>query len=211
MRTDEKAFGLTLAEWVVAWSQWLVSLPAGSSPMNDRTGIRAGTGQRMPVWFLAPEPPGALTVNRTVVVPSNCWILWPGPNVTVGMPAGEWPDDAISVELDLALQDTIDRTTVIEMMLNGAALPDIRQYRVRTPIFSVVVPPNNIADLTVTPGKDHRIAAMTDGFFYLLPPLPIGKHLLQGRVEAVEPETGKKTVSQSTIQLIVQNPNEPLP
>jgi hypothetical protein len=53
-------------------------------------------------------------------------------------------------------------------------------------------------------GKDHRLAAAGDGFFLLLPSLPVGKHVIQVRVET----TNSKALS--VLNLIIQEPNKPI-
>src|SRR5262249_31538488 len=84
---------------------------------------------------------------------------------------------------------------------------------VQSPLFSVVVPPGNLLGVPVVPGKDQRVAGVTDGYFFILPPLPVGKHVFLSHVNGVTSDPIKKTPFKSviTVNLIIQNPNDPLP
>jgi hypothetical protein len=69
-------------------------------------------------------------------------------------------------------------------------------------LFTITLPPGNLADVLVTAGKEARRAAVGAGHFLLLPSLPVGKH-----VYTVRSASGSVNW---TINLIVRKPNEPL-
>jgi hypothetical protein len=200
----EKAYGLTLAEWAVAWSQWDASIPNSVHPGNDKTGVRAGIGQRMPVWFL----PAGDVPTRTVIVPAGYAILHAGP---VGMNANA-PGARTEEQLRDELREygTRSQLKTFEMTVDGVPVPDPMRYRVQTSVFTLVLPPGNWLGVPVSPGKDHRRAAVVDGWFVLFPPLPVGKHVIVTRLEGTDPD-GMEFKGEGAVNLTIQNPNDPLP
>jgi hypothetical protein len=206
---DEKAFGLTLTEWAVAWWQWSYSLPVSGHPSDDTTGVRAGVGQRLPVWFL-PSRPAGTTRNRTIYVPAGYAILFAGPALLGWETPGARSDEALIADLESTAQRWRDTIHVFEVSVDGVSLPDLQRYYVQSPIFTVVLPPGNVLNEPVTAGKDHRMAGYGVGYFYLLPSLSVGKHVIQVKTEGVNMfDNNKPTKGMSVHNLIIEEPNEP--
>jgi hypothetical protein len=195
---DEKAFGLTLGEWAAAYIQWSQSIPKSVDPAADKTGVGAGIGQHLPVWFLPGVAPGSNS-SRTMIVPAGASLLIPGPFEGLF----DSPGDRTEESLRAQLQDNASYLAGVnwEMTVDGTPLPDLQRYRVQTGVFSIVLPPGNFPGIPVTAGKDQRLISLEDGYFLLLPPLPVGKHVL------VQTFPGGGW----TFTLLIQNPNEPLP
>jgi hypothetical protein len=205
---DEKAFGLTLGEWQAAWVQWFFSIPGSIHPQNDKTGLRMGIGQHLPVWFL---PPGWGGQQTTVVVPAGYTLFVPaGPGGVTFHPPGERTEDQLREERQA--EAGLEHLTVLELSVDGVSIPDLKRYRTTTSVFPLVPPPGNLFGFAVKEGKDQRLAAIADGYYLLLPPLPVGKHVVQGRFEGIDPNENNMPFKQQwTYNLIIQNPNEPLP
>jgi hypothetical protein len=206
----EKAFGLTLSEWATAWYQWDWSLPVSGHPDTDKTGVRAGVAQRMPVWFL----PSAFLGNsftRTIIVPAGYGILLTGPTALSHNIPGKAKDGVLTANLQAYVKQFLDKLKALEASVNGVPIPDVQRFRVRTPVFSLVLPPGNWFDFPVVAGQDHRRVAIGEGFFFLLPSLPVGKHVIQVRVEGVDPDSKRSFNDLSVYNLIIQEPNAPLP
>jgi hypothetical protein len=209
LKPDERAFGLTLGEWGAAWVQWLYSIPASTNPRNEKTGMGASVGQRMPVWFLppafgSPDP-------RTIIVPAGYSILYVGPTtLLIHMPPPIYPKSPDGLPLPEALQKMIESVSVVEVSVDGVLIPDAKRYGVQSPLFTLFLPPGSIEDPSATEAR--RDGALIGGYFYLLPPLPVGKHVIQARWEGVNVFDGTPYKFEApSVNLIVANPNEPLP
>jgi hypothetical protein len=207
---DEKAFGLTLGEWGAALMQWILSIPASVNPESDPTGIRAGIGQRMPVWFL-PAAPLGLSFQRRIIIPAGYAILYGGPVNLLYAPPGKATEEQLRADLGRDNERFLGKISLLEISVNGVPVPDLNRYRVPTPLFTLVLPPGNLLGVSVTAGKDQRAAAVAEGYFMLLPSLPVGKHVIQVRMKGIHPDTSAPYEEQRTYDLIVQNSNDPLP
>jgi hypothetical protein len=208
---DEKAYGLTLGEWAAAWNEWLFSIPKASNPVVNQTDTYLGVGQHRPVWFL-PAPGGTGSdVTRTFVIPTGYAIL-----VTAGTGAQLNPPGKSTEQVlhDENYKGNYWEKLIagLEVSVDGVPISDPKRYWVDTPLFNAVLPPNNLFGLPIAAGKDQRLAAVAVGYFYLLPPPPVGKYVVQIRLEGVNPDENDKPYRQQwTANLIIQNPNEPIP
>lgn len=197
---DETYYGMKLVDWAVAFFQWKLSFPRSSDPdvTVDTTSVRAGIGQRAPVWFLPIFYIG--TATRTFTVPEGQAILTiVGWSLSYAAP-GAYTDSRLHAGVDYADLDQVVVAATPE--LDGVRITNLKQYRVVTPVFTLTLPPGNDLDVPVAAGKDSRVAAVGAGQFLLFPPLPVGKH-----VYTIRSASGRVNF---TINLIVQKPNVPL-
>lgn len=201
---DEKAYGLSLAEWGAAWCQWTISFPRATNPLNDKTGTLLALGQRMPVWFL-PGPSDDMP-SRILYVPAGASIMCALNTLVTYRRPGEMNEKRSRQALRDRKQ-TID-LSALEISVNGAVIPDLERYRVQTPVFTVVVLPGNVLDYTVTADNAERLAAIAEAYFVMLPPLPVGRHVISTRVEEVAADVTLKR--NATFSVIVQEPNKPV-
>jgi hypothetical protein len=210
LAADGTAYGMTLTDWSVAFCQWLLSIPQSTNPdfRFDKAGVRPGVGQHAPVWFVPGFEPGS-SGTRTMTVPDGQSVLV-APMLTVNSvgPPGSYTDDEVRAGLDTGF---LDRIGVLEVSLDGVPIPDVKRYRLQTPIFTITLAPGNLFGVPVTAAKDGRAVAAGDGYWLLLPPLPVGTHPLVIHVEGVTTETSAPFKSEWTVNLRVQKPNEPLP
>jgi hypothetical protein len=211
---DQSAYGMTRAELVQSWMEWFTSIPISlySSPDKDPKGLRAGIGQHGPVWFLAPGPGGNYQ-TQTVVIPDGKAILagvlvW----ATFDTPGAD-ADDTIINATDAT--ELLKQFTRMEASLDGATIPNLVQYRVQTPVFTITPPPGgNIYGETAIAGKDNRLAVAADAVTLLLPALPVGDHALSLFLEGTGGngigQTGKPFKFEIDWTLRVREPNAPL-
>jgi hypothetical protein len=209
---DQTAYGMTRAELVQSWVEWFATIPSSyyPSPDKDPKGLRIGIGQHGPVWFLAPG--SFASYSQSVVIPDGKAILVGGLVTVAFNTPGRDTDDTIINGTDNT--STLQQFTRFEASLDGATIPNLAQYRARTPVFTIDLPPSNIYGWMVAAGKDNRIAAAADAVTLLLPPLPVGDHVLSIFVEGVGGngigQTGKPFKLEADYALRVQKPNVPL-
>jgi len=188
---------MKLQDWAVSWFQWYFSIPKSLSPdvSVDTTGERAGLGQHGPVWFL---PPHIGVGTTTISIPEGKAILVsPGAATTVA-PAGAETEDQLRADAE-ANADFLNHIKPTAS-LDGVPVPEIRQFRVQTPLCSMMLPEDNDFDKPIS----GRVAAIGEGNYLLFPPLPLGKHVLHLQSGPNEPIKVDRTFI-----LLVEAPNEP--
>jgi hypothetical protein len=206
MPPDGTAYGMKLSDWAVAWVQWNLSIPKSANPGLDLDPNNhwSGVGQHAPVWFVPFTAPGTVA-NRTFTLPDGQAVLLAvASGFAISAPGAETEEQQLA---DVRV-DVFDHLTKLEVKLDGTPIPNLAQYRLQTPVVGVTFPPGNVAGWTL--GTDHRIIAAADGYFFLFPPLPLGKHVLEYQVAAPYPD-GKSYTTQLTLNLLVLKPNDPLP
>jgi hypothetical protein len=171
----DTVFGLKLVDWAEALVQWTVSIPISVNP-RDPTGLYGGVGQRTPVWFIKSSLPSSGT--QAYAIPDGQAILLSVGSLVQESKPGEMTEEQLAV--DPATQ--ADQVTTLEVNLDGVPVSDPKQYRVKTPVFNITIPPNNVFGDSVSTVEDERRAAVTDGYWFLFPPLPVGHHVLTRHV-----------------------------
>ena len=173
-----QTFGATYGEWSARWWQWLLSIPAAVNPNLDQTGGANGAqGQVDDVWFLAGSFGGSAT--RAITIPAGKPIFFPIINSIVFKPFG------FETLLDLRQQAAafIDTVTVLQASIDGKAIQNLSNFRVRSPSFTVIAPPQGLippGQLSV-PGNTDPI--VSDGYWLLLSPLSPGSHTIHFHAE----------------------------
>jgi hypothetical protein len=199
---DGTYYGLKMVDWAVAWLEWVQNIPQSSSPdmAFDKTGLRGGVGQHGPVWFTPGHFNGSGTVTRSYTIPAGKAIL-------LLVDAGEGhdvPGKLTDAQLVAAAEtDYGGGNPNVRVSLDGVEVPDPNRYLVTTPVFTNVLPVGSIFGVSVSAGKDPRIAAAGKGIWMLFPPLPVGKHVFH----IDRPDNP----SDRTFNVTIANPNEPLP
>lgn len=183
LSANAQAYGKSYGEWVIAWWQWALSIPADKSPFTDRTGQFCDVGQSGPVWFR-----GGAAANRETIchVPSGKGIFMPVYNWIFGAGVYDCDPSVPGVPCDVATLTAAaaaatEAATVLEVTLDGVAIQNIASYRAASPgSFSVTYPENNILGL---PAGTYS-PQVADGYWLLLAPLSKGEHTLRVHVEA---------------------------
>jgi len=164
---DSDPYGVSYAEWTAKWWQWVLSLPVENNPVNDTTGKNCAINQSGPVWFLAGTVGGV--VNRNCAIPAEKSILFPILNH--GGTLADSPTIKSEEELLSHATAEMDIISNLEVMVDSVKLSDLQRYRVRSPVFEVVLPEKNL--FGGTPGPTRGVS---DGYWLFLEPLPKGKH-----------------------------------
>ena len=164
---NSKPYGSTYGEWSAKWWQWVLSIPTQDNPGIDENGEKCAVGQNDPnVWFLAGTGGGQVT--RTCTIPAGKAIFFPVLNVECDYLS---PDMKTESDLRKCAKDDQDKATNLQATVDGVAIPNLKTYRVQSPLFNVTYPEDNISG--VPPGHTQVIS---DGYWVLLEPLPAGNH-----------------------------------
>jgi len=174
-------YGKAYGEWVAAWWQWAMAIPASRNPLVDPTGAYAGVNQSGPVWFLAATSGGG-TVERTCAVPGGEGILVPIMPWLAAIPL----DGTTDGEIRRSNRGMVDRVTEVEATVDGVPLNGVWNYRFPSPFFQYTAPPPSEALFPEYAGT-HR--AVADGFWFMLEPPSAGPHTIYFRAKAVFPGT----------------------
>jgi hypothetical protein len=166
--TDSNPYGVGYAEWTARWWQWILSLPIENNPAKDETGNNCGLNQNGPVWFLAGTVGGV--AKRRCVVPEGLAVLFPVLNH--GGTLADEPDKS-EEELVLFTRSEMDVISDLEVIVDGAKLDKLKNYRVCSPVFDVVLPKNSLFG-----GLPGPTRGVSDGYWVFLKPLSKGKHFL---------------------------------
>jgi len=165
-----QTFGASYGELSARWWQWALSIPASINPELDTTGANCGQGQVDDVWFLAGTLVGPAV--RTCTIPAGKPIFFPIINNVVFKPFG------FETLLDLRSQNAvfIDSVNELSCTIDGAAVPNLAKFRVRSPSFTVIAPPKGLLPpgwLSLPANSDSIVS---DGYWLLLSPLAPGQH-----------------------------------
>ena len=129
-----QTFGATYGEWSARWWQWLLSIPAAINPNLDSTGANCGEGQVDDVWFLAGTFGGA--VNRSCTIPAGKPIFFPLINNIAIKPYGY----ETLLDLRRLAAAFVDTVTVLDANIDGTPVQNLFDFRVRSPVFTVIAP-----------------------------------------------------------------------
>ena len=198
-----QTYGAGYSEWSARWWQWALSIPAAVNPVIDTTGENCDQGQFDDVWFLA-GCFGTCTVERHCTVPSGAPIFFPLFNVIWGRP---WGYETV---LDLRQGATafIDDVTDLECTLdNSPCAGNLFDFRVRSPVFSILARSGKEDGQIVPPGQLHAPgktdSSVSDGYWLLLSPLNEGDHTLHFVAERID-SGGNVTNMDVTYELSVE-------
>jgi hypothetical protein len=167
---DSDPFGMSYAEWTAKWWQWVLSLPVENNPVNDTTGKNCAVNQSGPVWFLAGTLGGV--VDRNCTIPAEKAILFPILNH--GGTLADSPTINSEEELLSHTMREMDIISNLEVMVDSVKLSGLEKYRVRSPIFDVVLPEKNLFGGTRGPTR-----GVSEGYWLFLEPLLKGRHKIQ--------------------------------
>src|SRR5262249_23963916 len=139
---DGSLYGLKLADWAIAYTQWVMSIPKSVHPDTgfDKTGLRAGVGQRNPVWFV-PRFEAGSNGTRVFTIPDGQALMVALSIVNTGTPGAQTEEALLAPATEVG-----DAITALEVNLDGAMVSDVKRFRAKTPGFTIVLPPGNILD-----------------------------------------------------------------
>lgn len=190
---DQPHFGKTYGEWAATWWQWALKYPVTTNPLLDETGERAQLGNQGRVFFLAGVFNVSGTATRTITVPTKKALFFPVLNYEAD---NYFNNPPIEPQLDVAglrllAKSIIDPAIGLSVELDGNSIPDVKSYRVQSPVFGVHLPQNNIQQLFnyptpawfkprpgVYPPPGEYAPIVDDGYYIMLAPLSPGQHIL---------------------------------
>jgi hypothetical protein len=104
------------------------------------------------------------------------------------------------VELCRAASEAAD---VLRLRINGEFRNDLIERRARETSFAVVIPTENVFSF---PAGIYR--AVHDGYFALIPPLPLGTHTV--RVQGASTADGFEFDTRYTLNIVVPDATVPI-
>lgn len=169
---DSSVEGETYSELALRWEQWLLSIPSDRNPSTDPDGRYCQEGQTGQVFFLGTNFGG--TSVRSCTVPSDKTLLVsPGGAFCILHISGD-----TGPQLKTCVEDGLSEVTVLQLEIDGAAVPDVRSFRIVTPLLSITLPEDNVLDLLA--GEQQLVAGH---WFLLISSLEEGEHVIHMHVE----------------------------
>lgn len=177
-------YGDSYGQWAARWWQWVLSIPADRNPLTDETGAFCAEGQSGPVWFYA----GTFgnSAERSCTVPAGKAIFMPVFNWIFGSGVFDCEPTVPGVPCDVeALRASAAANTeaaqVLDVIIDGVPVQNVRDYRARSPEpFSVTYPENSVVGV---PAGTY-FPQVADGYWLMLAPFPKGVHTVSIHVVA---------------------------
>lgn len=167
---DSRPYGKTYGQWAEKWIKWSLSISKSSNPILDETGENCAESQSGPVWFLA----GTLgtLVRRKCCIPPNKGIFFPVIEKECSF-AEEGDQLKTEEELVSRVRHLMDVVLQLDVEIDGNKLENLYKYRALSNIFDLSFPEDNVYG--VSKGKTRSV---TDGYWIMLKPLPLGHHTI---------------------------------
>jgi hypothetical protein len=171
-------FGKTREQWAIEWWQWALSIPEADNPILDATGVKSQIGQSGPVFFLTGARRDLEIARRSITVPAGTALFFPvAAEVCVIGALGLTEADLHSclLESPLSRGRVLGFAAIDGVPFNNKDLEkNLANYRYKTVPFTVSLPPDNL----LSPLGGEALA-LSDGFWVMMAPLPVGRHTLQ--------------------------------
>jgi hypothetical protein len=168
----DKPFNKSWEDWSADWWKWLLSTPDNINPVNDATGELQNVAQlQANVFFLAGTH--QKKAERACTIPAARAIFFP--IATMSASYVEFPNVQTEAELWQYAEEG-NQVSDMSLAIDGMVLDKkyLEQYRVKTPIFDVILPDHNIQLYA----KGGPTKVVSDGYWAFLKPLPVGDHTL---------------------------------
>jgi hypothetical protein len=178
---DSNPYGISYEDWTIKWWQWLISIPAQNTPMEDNTGERCQEGQgNLTVFFLSGS--GGSSAERTCTVPAEKAILVPVSTVECSFAEQSGTNEQ---ELHTCAEEDQSSNPTLFLSVDGLQIQQLEKYRVHSRAFNVTFPENAIFGAKAGPSL-----AVSDGYWVILEPLPPGEHEIYFKSSLTNPTTG---------------------
>jgi len=166
-------------ELTAQWWQWVSSIPPKVNPVLDEDGKNCLVGQRGDVWFLGGNFADAPRITRACSVPEGKVLFFPvlnssffdSPNA-----CGQGPESFSVKDMRTAVAAFIDGATTLSVTLDGSPVKNID--RVRSKIFEISLPEDNIYDAFVSCAAGVYSPGVDDGYYARIERLNPGTHEL---------------------------------
>jgi hypothetical protein len=166
------------AQWTAQWWQWVFSLPVSDNPLFDETGEKADTAQpNKKAFFLVGVINTSGTATREITVPRGTPLF--GPIINTETDNIGATDPLTVPELRANAQDIIESATNVILRVDGEKRMDLVD-RIQSPVFSYTLPAeDNIYQFLGTDVSGRIKPAISDGYWFYIPPLPVGEHTIE--------------------------------
>jgi hypothetical protein len=168
------------ADWCAQWWQWAYNVPEAQSPLYDETGALGGVGQRGPVWFLCGAYNDTGVSSRTVIVPEGVYLFFPilAAQLDNADPAF---DPLTEDELRASVAAFVAGVNVesLTCTVDGVGITDLAKRRVISSVFRYVAVPGSTPNVLYNAAAGDVVSpSVSDGYWVMLKPLPIGNHTI---------------------------------
>lgn len=145
------------------------------------TRLGCGIEQSGPVVFLTGVINISGTASRTCTIPAGTPLFFPILNFENDNFLCLDPDTNFAVdELRANAKVIIDGATNLACEVDGVSIQNLQRYRVVSPVFDITLPEDNVLQAVgcadALPGIYSP--AVSDGFWLMLAPLPVGEHTI---------------------------------
>ncbi|HEY9614953.1 hypothetical protein [Allocoleopsis sp.] len=168
--------GKTYGQWAADWWKWAAQTPASNNPLLDKGDC--SVEQKGHVWFLGGTFSGQ-PAERNCTVPTGTKLFFPLVNILSSAFQSDPPEQRTEVYLRTQADNFFKQLTLLEATIDGVPVKKPTQYLVKSPIFNVKLPPENIFGLNDTIAPELLLSPSVDqGYYLFLQPLPPGKHTI---------------------------------
>jgi len=162
---DEIVLDRSQVEWAESYLQWIAAFARGSSPSSDTTGAQCGAKQGGEVWFLASSD-GTQAVVRDCAIPPGKTLFLPLFGATERSNSGQ-PNCAAMARQAAGALAHVSR---LSMTIDGRPVGGLQNHR--QPTGECFALDARQASRSATK------AAVADGYYVMLQPLPAGSHTI---------------------------------
>jgi hypothetical protein len=163
---DELVFDRSQVEWAESYLQWVAAFARDSSPVSDTTGAQCGAKQGGEVWFLASSD-GTAPVVRACAVPAGKTLFVPVVS-TMQRSSSREPNCGAMARLAAG---ALSRVSGLAMAIDGRPVDELGSHLL--PTCDCFALDARLASRSTTK------AAVADGYYVMLPPLPPGPHTIE--------------------------------
>lgn len=160
--SNSSPIGKNFSDWCILWWKWLLTIKTSNNPAYDMTGEKADINQSDPnVFFLCQTfEKSRIFPQRRVEIPHKKRLFLPILNWISFRDEDNQTEETLISEAT----DKMNQIGMLEFYVNGKPIMDnLSEFRVRTPIFEVNLPKDNI--LGAKPGLTTVIS---DGYWLFL-------------------------------------------
>jgi hypothetical protein len=155
------------------------SIKKNVHPLLDEDGKNSHESQNGPVWFLAATygEDNVVHARRSCAVPAGRAIFIPIFNACFNNK--QHGKDLTELGLLKKARDDVDEAVLLEATVDGNSIVDLHNYRAESPLFPVHAPPEAETSRPARDGLPALVGetqGVSDGYWILLEPLPVGPH-----------------------------------
>lgn len=163
--------GRTYRAWTIRWYEWVLAITKNLNPVAATTGKNCGQNQSGSVWFLAGTLGGSK--KRKCIIPYEKDIFFPIINEWLSTTEYHESGQDLLFHCKGIIDDVIHKEATFDDFTIGCG--DLDRYRVRSTIFTIALPDNNLFGL-----KAGLTDSVCDGYWLMIKKdiLSIGKHIL---------------------------------